>query len=214
MNKKQYIFLLSVMTCSALIVMIALQFLQNLQAKTTPGSSPDAIPVLGSITDFSLTAATGQPFHSADMTGKIWVADFIFTSCAGICPVMTRAMAELQETFSQNDNVQFVSISVDPTTDTPEVLTQYAQRHNADPAQWHFLTGEIDSIRSISTEIFKVGSLDDPINHSPRFILIDGAGNIRGFYMGTESQDVQRLSSDIERLLKEPTTSNQADTST
>jgi len=186
-----------------LMTSVSLLFAQRTQGPALSQTPPDFLPVLGQITDFELTAATNRPFHSEQMAGKIWVADFIFTSCAGICPIMSSAMSNLQRSFQSDDRVHFVSISVDPETDTAEVLSKYGERFGANPQRWHFLTGNIDYIHPLATGTFKVGSLDDPLIHSSRFVLIDGAGQIRGYYVGTDTEDVATLADDIAELLLE-----------
>ncbi len=185
---------------------VSLLFAQRGKAPRVPEAELDTLPVLGQVSDFELTAATGQPFRADRLAGKVWVADFIFTSCAGICPVMTGEMAELHRAFEGEDRVEFVSISVDPETDTPEVLAEYGERYGADPERWHFLTGDIDYIHPLATQTFKIGSLDDLLIHSSRFVLVDGAGAIRGYYIGTDTEDVARLAGDIAELLAESST--------
>ncbi len=110
-------------------------------------------------------------------------------------------MAQLHDAYADDDRVRFVSITVDPETDTPDVLSWYAGRYDADPARWHFLTGPATEIESIARDQFLVGSGDEPINHSARFILVDGSGQIRGFYHGTEPASVDALRRDLQRLL-------------
>ena len=199
MTLRRYLIVMSVLTVASLAAVTSLLYLQRTQGE--PGTA--TLPVLGEVSPFDLTDANGETFRASQMDGKIWVADFIFTSCPGICPVMTAAMSELQGIYAGNDLVQFVSISVDPDTDTPEVLSKYAQSYGADPERWHFLTGSAEDIHSVATEIFKVGSLDDPLIHSPHFILVDASGSIRGYYVGTESVEVAHLGVDIATLLAE-----------
>lgn len=186
-----------------LMTSVSLLFAQRAQSPALSQSNPDSLPVLGQVSDFELTAATNRPFLSRNMAGKVWVVDFIFTSCAGICPVMSTAMGNLQRAFDGEDRVQFVSISVDPETDTTDVLSEYGERYGANPQRWHFLTGDIDDIHPLATNTFKVGSLDDPLIHSPHFVLIDGAGQIRGYYVGTDNEDVATLAEDIGKLVVE-----------
>lgn len=188
-----------------LMTSVSLLFAQRTQLTVPSQSPPDFLPVLGQISEFELTAVTNQPFRSEQMAGKIWVADFIFTSCAGICPIMSSAMAELHRAFEGEQRVEFVSISVDPETDTPEILAEYGERYGADPERWHFLTGDIDYIHPLATGTFKIGSLDDPLIHSPHFVLVDGTGQIRGYYIGTNTEDVTRLAGDISELVAELT---------
>lgn len=194
---------MGILSLVMLIMSVSLLFAQRAQVSRIPEAALDSLPVLGQVGDFELTAATGKPFRADSMAGKVWVADFIFTSCAGICPIMTGEMAKLHRAFDGEDRVEFVSISVDPETDTPEVLAEYGERYGADLERWHFLTGAVEDIHAVSTQIFKVGALEDPINHSSRFILVDGTGAIRGYYVGTDKEDIARLTSDIAEILAE-----------
>ena len=203
MTTRKYLWGIGILSLVMLMSSVSLLFAQREQSQAYQQAEPESLPVLGRVTDFELTAATGQPFLAGQMAGKVWVVDFIFTSCAGICPVMTGAMADLHRSFDGEDRVEFVSISVDPETDTPEVLSRYGERYGADPERWHFRTGDIEDLHAISVQIFKVGALDEPINHSSRFILIDRSGSIRGYYVGTDSEDVARLAGDITELLAE-----------
>lgn len=127
----------------------------------------------------------------------------MFTSCAGTCPVLTKNMAELQESFADRGELHFVSVTVDPETDTPEVLERYASKYSADTSRWHFLTGSLEDIHELAVKGFKVGSVDEPIFHSNRFILVDEDGSIRGYYTGTENLEMLRLRGDIDSVLEE-----------
>lgn len=160
----------------------------------------DNLPVLGKVPDFALTDTNGETFTANELDNTVWVADFIFTSCAGPCPVMSSKMARLQQQFDDED-VAFVSVTVDPDRDTPEVLAKYGKEYGADLTQWHFLTGDIDAIHELSVKGFMVGSVDEPVFHSTRFILVDGNRQIRGYYRGAEEADVAELARDIRSLL-------------
>ncbi len=105
-----------------------------------PAVSASALPILFDAPPFTLIDQDGKTFASAQLTGKVWIADFIFTQCSGYCPVMTANMAEFQNK-SAGSPVQMVSFSVDPENDTPAVLKQYAAAAKADETRWHFLTG-------------------------------------------------------------------------
>ena len=203
MTTRRYLLVMGILLLVMLMTSVSLLFAQRAQAPRVQEAGLDTLPVFGQVSNFELTAATGKPFRADRMAGKVWVADFIFTSCPGICPIMTGEMAELHRAFDGEDRVEFVSISVDPETDTPEVLAEYGERYGADPERWHFLTGAIEDIHALSTQTFKVGALDDPINHSSRFILVDGTGAIRGYYIGTDKEDIARLAGDIAELLAE-----------
>ena len=159
------------------------------------------LPIYYALPPFSLIDTEGESFGNGDIRGKIWVADFIFTTCAGPCPEMTEKMSELQQEFRDADDVQFVSFSVNPEVDTPEVLANYAKAYGADLDTWHFLTGSADDLHRLAVEGFKIGSMEEPLFHSTRFILVDGTGSIRGYYHSTEAEDLADLRRDINRLL-------------
>ena len=164
-------------------------------------SSPraTALPIYGQAPEFSLTDQEGRPFLSSALKGTVWVADFIFTSCAGSCPQMTAQMAALQKRLPQE--IQFVSISVDPARDRPDLLRRYAESYGADLKRWRFLTGEPPAIERLVKEGFRLSyaegtSPEEPITHSVRFLLVDGQGTIRGAYDGTDPKAVERLIQD------------------
>jgi len=155
--------------------------------------------------DFSLTERSDRTVSSKELAGKVWVADFIFTHCAGICPTMSANMSKLQDRLPAE--VQLVSFSVDPYNDTPEVLAEYAKRYGADPERWWFLTGKPEAIQELSVGGFKLaldpasGSEVEPITHSSRFVLVDRKGLIRGYYGMEESDALDRLVADALNLL-------------
>lgn len=163
-------------------------------------------PVLGESPAFSLINQRGDGFSNEALEGKVWVADFVFTRCVLVCPVLSRAMVRLQGATQEAglaDETRFVSFSVDPEHDTPEVLTAYAKRHGADTDGWTFLTGARDEIWSLIRDGFRLmvfETADDPVNpiaHTPRMVLVDRDGQIRGFYDGTATEDVERLERDL-----------------
>lgn len=189
----------AVLCTTALLGMLAtLTRFQRSESVAEPG-----LPQLGKLAHFELTDTDGTRFGLDQLRGKIWIADFIFTSCAGTCPVLSENMRALHRELAERPDVRFVSVSVDPDTDTPEVLGAYAKRYSADTTRWHFLTGPEAAIQDLAVNGFKVGSVDDPIVHSNRFVLVDGDANIRGYYLGTEPEDVARLNMDLERLVSE-----------
>ena len=157
----------------------------------------------GSTPAFLLTDQNGQLFDSARLKGSAWIADFIFTSCAGSCPEMSRKMAQLQDRLGPA--IQFVSISVDPDRDTPPALAAYAGRFKAQPGRWHFLTGDKEQIRTLVQEGFGLslaegGSPEEPITHSIRFVLVDRGGAFRGFYDSTDPKALAQLAHDANTL--------------
>jgi protein SCO1/2 len=164
----------------------------------------------GAVPDFKLTERSGKDVNLAQLRGKVWIADFIYTSCTDTCPLQTAAMANLQKEFAAKSNVQFVSVSVDPERDTPQVLSAYADKHDADRQRWYFLTGQRDQVIKLMRDGFhlSIAALPDSaqdnslIPHSSRFVLIDGQAQIRGYYDSRAMDGLARLRNDIESLLK------------
>jgi protein SCO1/2 len=153
---------------------------------------PAPPPVLGRLPAFTLLDSRGEPFGSDDLRGRVWVASFIFTRCASICPLLTDAMARLDRRYREESvaGVHLVSITVDPEFDTPERLREYAVAHGADPARWTMLTGDPQLVRTLVVDGFRTplgepelrgGSLAD-IAHTGKLVLVDGSGGIRGYY--------------------------------
>lgn len=161
----------------------------------------DRLPKLYPLPSFDLIDSHGEKFTGEKLAGSFWVVDFIFTTCAGPCPMMSSRMADLYEAFADNEKVQFLSISVNPEYDTPDVLTSYAARYGADTSRWHFVTGERDAIHRLAVEGFKLGSVEEPIMHSTRFALIDDTGYVRGYYDATDSDGSLELTRDLASLL-------------
>lgn len=150
------------------------------------------------IPEFRFTTQNNQRIGRSEMEGKITIVDFFFTSCPSICPVMSTEMERVDDAFRDEDDVQIYSISIDPEYDTPEVLAEYAQRHNANPDKWHFLTGDKSNIYELARCGFILPTLDgygDPEEfiHSDKFVLVDELGRIRGYYSGTNRDEVDRL---------------------
>ena len=147
------------------------------------------LPVFGNVPDFELVERTGRTVRLADLLGKVWVVDFIFTSCSSVCPLMNSHMKQMQEMLSVRSNVKLVSITVDPKRDTPEVLSKYADRYGAQADRWLFLTGDYNRIQSLAKSGFFL-SMDpgadpkEPIIHSQNLVLVDKRGRIRGYFDG------------------------------
>ncbi|HJT80313.1 MAG TPA: SCO family protein [Chthoniobacterales bacterium] len=165
------------------------------------------IPSFGQVPAFRLTNQNGQPFGSADLENKIWIADFIFTTCPGPCPIISSRMSELQKPF-ENTDVRLVSFTVDPEKDTPEVLRNYAEKHHAQKDRWNFLTGSKSAIYDLSAKGFKLAAIEGneetgmPI-HSTRMVLVDRRGQIRGYYDALAADSVTKLVADTRHLLRE-----------
>ena len=161
----------------------------------------------GPVPRFELVNQNGQPFGSAQLAGKIWVADFIYTSCPGPCPMISMRMGELQKPLEKTD-VHLVSFSVDPEKDTPQVLLKYAENLRAEPNRWDFLTGPKSAIYKLSHDGFKLAISDGseeagiPV-HSTRMVLVDRHGQIRGYYESTDPEGMTKLLADTNHLLRE-----------
>ena len=161
-----------------------------------------APPLYGTLADFQLVDQTGKPFGAADLRGKAWVANFIFTRCPTVCPVFTAKMAEVQKKTS---GVHLVSFSVDPGYDKPPVLAAYAAKHGADPARWTFLTGDIASIKRTVVDGLKIMVQENPdaedpgeaVLHGSHFVLLDGQMRVRGYYDSADAEATARMLRDI-----------------
>jgi protein SCO1/2 len=170
--------------------------------------------VLGGLPAFTLTDQRGQPFGSRELAGKIWVADFIFTSCQGACPLLSERMAEVGKRARQlGPDFHLVSISVDPERDTPARLAEYATRYGANPIAWSFLTGPDQAIQSTVVEGFKVGAGKEPSRraaadggagfwdffHGENLVLVDRQMRIRGYFAPT-AEGINQLMDAVARV--------------
>ena len=172
--------------------------------------SSNGMKQYGSVPEFTLTERDGSLVSLQQLRGKIWVADFIYTSCTDTCPLQSAMMAKLQQEYATKPDFQLVSFTVDPERDTPQALTTYATKYQADGKRWYFLTGQRDRIVRLVEEGFHLAvatfpSDTDPsgvIGHSPRFVLVDKDAHIRGYYDSRESEAFVRLKNDIDSLLK------------
>jgi protein SCO1 len=159
----------------------------------------------GTVPDFSLTERSGKRIALRDLRGKVWVADFIYTTCKDTCPLESAEMSKLQEEWSDKPDLKLVSFSVDPDHDTPQVLSSYAQNFKADANRWLFLTGEKEQISRLIQEGFRLsaapvtesGSQDQVILHSPRLVLVDKETEIRGYYDSRDGEALARLKKDV-----------------
>jgi protein SCO1/2 len=176
-------------------------------------SQCDDLPVLSTVPEFALTERSGRTVNSSELAGRVWVANFVFTDCAGPCPLLSQRMSRLQDALGEQPDVQLVSFSVDPETDTPDVLSGYAKRWGADPERWLFLTGDKTDLYHLIKDGFKLAisdgsEPDNPgpgiITHSLRFVLVDRQGKIRAYYPGDEPDLEEKILPAIGRLVAEP----------
>lgn len=166
----------------------------------TPLAQTPVLPVMASVQPFALTNHLGAPVGLGDYSGKVWLADIIFTRCPGPCARMTERLRKLQAVLPQDSNLKLVSITTDPVYDTPEVLAKYAKAHGAE-ARWDFLTGDKREILKLAVDSLKLTSLDkeerdreapnDLFIHSTSLVLVDKQGRLRGSYqlLGFDAED-------------------------
>ncbi|MBO0958289.1 SCO family protein [Neobacillus sp. MM2021_6] len=159
------------------------------------------------VKDFTATTQDNKPLGLKDLKGKIWIADFIFTSCADVCPPMTSNMTKLQQMVKKEGlkDVEFVSFSVDPTVDTPEVLTKYSKPYGVDLSNWTFLTGySQDFIETFAAKTFKTivkkPEEGDQVIHQTYIYLVDQDGTIKKTYQGFKDVPFDEMISDIKTL--------------
>jgi protein SCO1/2 len=187
-----------------LVTLVLLLWLRQLEVNTLRQRT---VSSYGRVPAFELINQYGQRFGSTQLLGKIWIADFIYTTCPGPCPMISSRMSELQKPLEKTD-VHLVSFTVDPARDTPQILRGYAEKLQAEPDRWDFLTGSQSAIYGLSRNGFKLTISDGkegkgiPV-HSTRMILVDRHGEIRGYYDAAEADGMTRLLADTNHLLRE-----------
>lgn len=177
-----------------------------------PSAAP--LPVLRTLSSMELVDQEGEPVNLQTFRGQPWFANIIFTRCPGPCARMTQKMRQLQEALpAEASEVQLVSLTTDPDFDTPEVLSQYARKFQADTRSWKFLTGTKEEIVRVSTQEWLLVMLEkgeaerespnDIFLHSTLTVLMDGLGRIRGTYEILEEGQLEEALADLQRLLQE-----------
>jgi protein SCO1/2 len=160
------------------------------------------------IADFSFINQNGKTITQKDYEGKIYVADFFFTTCGSICPIMTRNMVDVQKAFLKNPKVMILSHTVMPDVDSVPVLKKYALEKGVVDAKWNLVTGDKKDIYSMARKSYLAVKLGKPSElydmvHTENFILVDAKRRVRGFYDGTKKEEIQRLIDDINWLCTE-----------
>jgi len=173
--------------------------------------APAQLDDFGAVPGFTLVSQTGATVQRTDLDGQVWIADFIFTSCHGTCPLMSAQMQRVNDMLAREREVKLVSFSVDPERDTPQRLAEYGAEFGAKPERWLFLTGDKPQLRALTIEGFHLPATDTPpadvaqgqeiVTHSTRFVLVDRNGRIRGYYSGIDAKAVDQLVEDTRRLL-------------
>lgn len=200
------------LTLAAVSILLTGAITISVLARHQPTATDAAPPVFYDVPAFELIDQNEQPFGSDDLKGKVWVADFMFTRCSGICPMLSANMKALQDELKTKpywDRVRLVSISVDEEHDTPAILREYAERFDAEPGHWVFLTGPRERVWPLIEDGFKlvVGEAADnaamPFDHSGKFALVDARGRVRAYHDGTDPASRAALIADLETLLVE-----------
>ncbi|MAX27654.1 MAG: hypothetical protein CMJ19_24425 [Phycisphaeraceae bacterium] len=204
--------LLSVVTA----ILIGLYQVKQANSRAADGYSEEALEPLIQLPGFILTDKAGSSFHSDQLRGKVWIADFVFTRCQGPCPMITLQMAKVENKLKQDPNwgdIRLVTFTVDPDYDTPKVLSEHAQRVDVQTSNWLWLTGQRKQMWDLINNEFKlmVGTNeiagDDPghglITHSTKFVLVDRKMRIRGYYNALDGEEITRLYRDLNIVLAE-----------
>lgn len=164
------------------------------------------------IGSFSFLDQNGNTLTDKDILGNVFIAEYFFTTCKTICPIMNSQMQRVHKKFAAEERLHILSFTVDPEVDTVAQMKRYAERHSADSKQWHFLTGEKEKLYSLARKSFFVlkpaetenqGDVGSDFIHTNNFVLVDQQMRIRGYYDGTSSKEVDKLMRDIEQLLEE-----------
>lgn len=198
-------------------------FLDKPALRGTPGVGPRQLATYGSVPDFAFIERSGRKVERRDLLGKVWVVDLIYTRCPDTCPLQSAEMAKLQAELENEADTRLVSITVDPSRDTPEVLARYAKRFGADPQRWLFLTGDKGAVYRFAQEGLRLPVLDprsrgrmlepssamarepkvgETLLHSSRFVLVDRKARIRGYYESRDMESLRQLREDVKSLLR------------
>lgn len=164
------------------------------------GRRADKLPVYDSVPEFSATDSRGQRFTRADMAGKVWIVDFIYTYCPAECPMMSSRMKGLAAEMKNYADTGILSISVDPGRDTPPVLQAFADRYGGGNEQWRFLAASPEMVHLLAFETFHVGDVLGKLEHSTKFAVVDKTGRIRGYYSSLSRDDLTKLAEDVKAL--------------
>ncbi|HEY5041437.1 MAG TPA: SCO family protein [Verrucomicrobiae bacterium] len=187
---------------------IVLMAFGNSRSQNTP--LPD---VLGQVAEFTLTNQDGQATTLADLTNQVWVADIIFTRCASSCPIMSRQMKSLQDALPPGSRAKLVTLTCDPSYDTPSILKKYGEHYGADFQRWMFLSGTPKALSGLATGSLKLGvtpvspqDRTDPTDffiHSTIFVIVDQQARLRGiFQTGGDGVDWTKIQPQILAAVK------------
>ncbi len=170
----------------------------------------EPLPDLGAVPEFALVNQQGQAYGVQQLQGKVWIGNFIFTRCPDICPMFTQHMRSVHDDLSVDGAaVVFVSFSVDPEYDTPDILQAYAKDQGALSQQWHFLTGPTEAVKEVVVQGLKMAmdkqplpDAPDNVLHGSHFVLVDQNMQLRGYYSAKDPASRTQLVVDAQRLMK------------
>lgn len=207
-SHKKIVVLLLILLSPTLFYLVLKSARHNIQTLEIYGpKEPDekGDTIYHTIPDFEFVNQYGRKIGKKDFEGKIFVADFIFTTCQSICPKMSEQMSYVQEKVKDMDDVLLLSHTVDPENDSVPVLLDYAVKMGAKENKWHLVTGDKKELYDIARKGYLVTAMEgdggpDDFIHSEKFLLIDTKGRIRGFYDGTDPKEVKRLTDEIKVL--------------
>jgi len=200
------IFILSLISCTKEIKKLPIYGRSEITKKVVNGEV--IIDTINhSINNFSFFNQDSIEITRETFDNAIYVADFFFTTCPTICPIMQNNLLLVYNEFSENNNVKYLSHTINPEYDNSKILKKYAQKLGVSSERWHFVTGELEDIYKIAKDSYMVSALEDENEpggflHSGTFLLIDTNKNIRGIYDGTNEAEMFRLMRDIKILLK------------
>jgi len=179
---------------------ISLGFLAFFVIDKAVKSRLNNLPVISNIAKFELTNFDNQKFTNDQLIGKLSLVAFIFTSCEDACPIMSDHFSVLQKRFYDSDLIQFISITVDPSVDSENVLNDYSKNYSIKD-NWFFLTGDLQEIVNLAEKGLFLSASLLPAGHSTRFVLVDQNGNVRRYYEGTDKTSIFEIQNDILTLL-------------
>lgn len=159
------------------------------------------------VSDFTLINQDGDTVTNRSFQNDIYIADFFFTTCPTICPVMKSNLLKIYDHFIDNKNIKFLSHTINPEYDKVDILNQYSKNLGVNSNKWHFVTGDISYIHDIAKKSYMVTAMEDSNEpggflHSGTFLLVDGERRIRGVYDGTDESEISKIKNDIKILLK------------
>ncbi len=190
-------------------VLLAVGF-YYIMAYAIPGYNKKRIPPVSFIRPFSFINQDGERFTEKDVAGKVFVAEFFFTTCPGICPTMNENMKRVYDEFSREDDFLILAHTSDPDNDSAAAMKAYARKLGVDTRRWVFLTGRKDSLYTMARVSYTIDdpnnnlvSIEDQFIHSQFWALVDRDGNVRKIYDGLKDSEVNELISDTRELLEE-----------